>query len=402
MSASGERFWTRETRAIVALAIVVVLLAVLAGGGSESRAPGPEKASTFITGDGGAAALYLTARELGVSTNQWMRPFPDDPSPHEFPVRALAIIAPDEPLLASEATWLLRWIERGGLLLYVAPRAENDEMLKALGLELGAPRWRRDPFVARPGHAKSTLGTSLLEGTPRSITGFRSTIVSVGGDPSVESLLSDDEDRMVAALLWHERGRAIVVADAGPIVNDHLRDSGMAPFLFRALADSSRGATVWFDEFHHGYDDRTTPTIAAWRFVSSTHLGWAVLQIAILAFVALVFAGIRVGRALSVAPPPRRSSLEHVEALAAAYRESAAKRRPASLLVDGLRLRFGAKSREDLTRRLEVIAASQPALHDDAKLLAQHSRNASDDADLVALTKSIDRVLEEENRVATQ
>src|SRR6266540_307281 len=67
--------------------------------------------------------------------------------------------------------------------------------------------------------------------------------------------------------------------------------------------------------------------------------------------------------AASGSPMPRsspcgRSPLEHVEALAAAYRAARASRRPAALLLEGLRLRMGARTPEELRRLLEGMAGT--------------------------------------------
>jgi uncharacterized protein DUF4350 len=390
VSGGGERFWTRETRVFVAIGVVVALLATFAGGRGESDGP-VAKPSTFVTRDGGLRALYLAADELGLPVGQWMRPLPDD----DGAMRAIAIVAPSEALEKSEASWLRAWVERGGRLFYVASESGTDEVVKAFGYS--GRIFGGEPTV----HAvrgSSDLADRLLEGTPDD-AGCSRTFDPDGAPATGTVLLAANGSMPAATTLSVGLGRAVLFADALGLVNEHVREPGVATLALRAFADLAAGDTLWFDEFHHGFDERGSPTRAALRFVGGTHVGWAIAQLALIGVLALAFAGIRLGRPLPATRAPRRSSVEHVEALASAYRESGAMRRPASLLVDGLRVQLGARSRDELRARLAAIAAARGEAAAAAEEVARVEHSPAAASDLVALVQSIDRIVEEENRV---
>jgi hypothetical protein len=95
----------------------------------------------------------------------------------------------------------------------------------------------------------------------------------------------------------------------------------------------------------------------------------------------------------------RRSPLEHVEALAGAYRQAGAKRTARRLLVAGLARRLGRRPPRDeaagaeLLDRLSAHATAGPAA---ASARAEWGKER--DADLVSLTRDVDRILEQLRR----
>jgi hypothetical protein len=138
-------------------------------------------------------------------------------------------------------------------------------------------------------------------------------------------------------------------------------------------------------------------TGAVLRFLRRQPPGHAVLQLAAAGALLLLLLGRRFGR--PVPPPPvlRRSPLEHVEALAGAYRQAGARRTVRTLLLAGMSRRLGRRHAPDehaLRAQLERMSTQLPVGRDAAaELLAQWNRGER--ADLVALTRDVDRLLDE-------
>src|SRR5262249_49064151 len=80
---------------------------------------------------------------------------------------------------------------------------------------------------------------------------------------------------------------------------------------------------------------------------------------ALVGLTALLVAGIRLGRPLAPAPQVGRSTLEHVAALAGAWRRVPAGRREQELLLEGLRLKLGGQLDD---ARLKQLAIARPDL----------------------------------------
>jgi hypothetical protein len=80
---------------------------------------------------------------------------------------------------------------------------------------------------------------------------------------------------------------------------------------------------------------------ASWGWLVAHPVGWAVLQLAAVALVALAVAAVRFGPARSVIERRRRSPLEHLEALAAGLEAAGGADTAVALTVSGLRRRLG-------------------------------------------------------------
>lgn len=390
----GGRVWTFETKVIAAVGGLIFLL-WLAKPDDPSRDRGFLQApTTFSSSDGGARALSLVLEELGLDPLPRMRPWGGAPDPE-----CLVVLAPREPILPSEAAWCRSWIERGGRLVFAPPEGEAAAPLsERLGLGKASPIAggiaRRADDASLSEEARRILGA-----TPRSLAGFRRFLEPPKDEAAagrVEVLAGAGEGAAAVLLLTIGDGRALVLSDAAPLTNERLQAGGAATFVARAIAWFAGPLPVWFDEFHHGYDERAGITQALSRFLRETPAGWASAQLVLLGIAATVFAGVRLGAPLSPPAPARRSSIEHVDALAAAYRSARAARRPAALLVEGLKLRLRAESAGELGRRLEGIARDDAARRADVDLVVAQRRDPGNPADLVKLSRAVDRILASE------
>jgi hypothetical protein len=192
------------------------------------------------------------------------------------------------------------------------------------------------------------------------------------------------------------KGRVIAWADAYPLVNHTLKNSRAAILFARTAADAAGGRTLWFDEYHHGFSEGGGTLAGATRFIARQAAGHAVLQITVAVLGLLLLFGRRFGAPLPPPPARRRSPLEHVEALAGAYRQARAAQTARRLLLAGLARRLGRRvphqpqAEQELLQRL----VAHPTAGDAARALeAEWKKGAG--ADLVALSRDVDRYLEE-------
>jgi hypothetical protein len=116
---------------------------------------------------------------------------------------------------------------------------------------------------------------------------------------------------------------------------------------------------VLLDGFSHGLGSLGSIPWALLRFLTRTDLGLALLLALAVGLVWLVTQTVRQAPPLPEPPPPGRSTVEHVEALAAAYARAGARARPARLLIQQAERRLG---KIDLGQRLERLDRTRPEL----------------------------------------
>jgi hypothetical protein len=185
----------------------------------------------------------------------------------------------------------------------------------------------------------------------------------------------------------------IAWSDPAPLSNIALREDSDAALLF-ARAVAGVGSTVHFDEYHHGYRGGGSPVAATLRFLGETRPGHAALQLAAAGLGLLFLLGRRFGAPLAPAPALRRSPLEHVEALAGAYRQAGARRTARRLVLAGLarRLRTPPPAEGAEAEYLERLAARLPQGRDTARALrAEWARGTR--GDLTEFARLADRLI---------
>ncbi|WP_420129671.1 DUF4350 domain-containing protein [Longimicrobium sp.] len=384
----------RDGGLVVLLVIIIIALSALAGRQAANDDSGDPRASTFVRSGDGLAALYWTMEELDLPVARRTDPLLDADSLHG----TLAIVAPLKALTEEETSVVMEHVHRGGTLLFAATGYDyGGAMYDSLGLIpvllpdvnplLGTTR----SATARP--HRWTAGAARVDGFRR---GFRTSSTALG-KKGVQTVLAVDSVPVV--ITWPlGRGRVIAVSDAQPLLNGRLEESGAAHVLVRALAEARD--TTFFDEYHQGFSGDGSLLGGTLTMVRRFASGPVALQLLAAALLLLWAGGRRLGAPLQPPPLRRRSPLEHVEALAGAYRQAGARRTVRRLLLAGMARRLGRRAPADDRaggEMLERMAKQSPVGREAAAELEQEWKRGHS-GDLVALTRGVDRLLDEVRR----
>ncbi|HEY0018810.1 MAG TPA: DUF4350 domain-containing protein [Longimicrobium sp.] len=385
----------RDTALVFLLIAILIALSAVAGRRSARDDTGDPRASTFIRSEGGLAALYWTLQELGIPVARRT-----DPMLHADSIRgALAIVAPWEHPSEEEMSAIREHVERGGTLLFVpggydfAGPAYDTLGLRPVWIE-GVSPWGDDGRAATPPAAhRWTEGVRQVEGFRRA---FADTSRALRR-PGAETLLAADGHPV--AVTWPlGKGRVLAIADGRPLTNKRLRESGAALLAARAVAEA--GDTLFFDEYHQGFSGRGSLVGGTLGMIRRFVSGAAAIQLLVAVALLLWVGGRRFGAPLQPPPARRRSPLEHVEALAGAYRQAGARRTVRRLLLAGLARRLGRRVPPDeraAGEMLDRMARQSPTGRDAAAALEGEWKRGQS-GDLVALTRGVDRLLDEVRR----
>jgi hypothetical protein len=387
----------RDTWLVVLLLAVIVLLAALAGTTADPDDREDPRASTWVRSSDGAAALYWTLQELRVPVRRRTGAFLDADSLRGV----VAVLAPTEAPSAEEMSALAEHVRGGGTLVYVpGPYEVRGPAMDTLGLSprwlQGASPWGAGGRPARPARPHAwTAGVDSVRGFQRV---FHDTSAALRA-PGAETLLAVDGSP--AVLTWRMgEGRVIAFADGQPLRNGQLRESGAAVVFARAAADAAQGDTVWFDEYHHGFG--TSAGFLSGMLRHARRVLPTGLWVQLLAALGLLLwgAGRRFGAPLLPPPLRRRSPLEHVEALAGAYRQAGARRTARRLVVAGLARRLGRRAPADEAAQAEMLGrmARQSPVGREAAAQLEKDFKRGPDAELVSLARGVDRYLDEVRR----
>src|SRR5947207_2001477 len=259
---------TLRTWVLLGVLLIAVLVAAVYQATRE-MAPDDEwlpALDTHSTAPAGGGGLMLWLRELGfrvdtIADRPWQ-------APEEGAV--LLILAPNESFSPDQIDALGGWLERGGtLILAPSSSAQNpiagvtgragDDLLRGLDVERRNRTFKGTAEIVQP-----------LPRPPVRSLEFESTSViaqreaDAGGRPSAFAAalplvpVVTGDGRTLVGVVPVGRGRAWVIADGAWLSNGAIGRTDHGRLLLNMLppaADGggSRGATVWFDEWHHGY-----------------------------------------------------------------------------------------------------------------------------------------------------
>ena len=399
---------TRRLRRRIALAVlgsVIVIVALLTPEATGGRTGDPRLTSRS-TQPQGAAALYELAGRLGWQPTRRMVdsiPLGDTTAVH-------LILDPPVVPSAAETHEVLDRVRRGAGLIFVLG---SGPLADSLGL---------GSRMSRPGTG-SVIGASQLLVSPAGTLVADSVDRCEGRGESVLSAglpFWPDRQTHILALQWKgtqpagaralvfvrtvsgiagnevpavvgfplERGRVVVAADPDLLRNDVLRVCrwGAGVAAVRMLEYASDGAPgggrrdrLVFDEYHQGYGEQPGTIRGILSYLEQTSSGHFVLQLAGAGLLLLFALGPRLLVPRTTERIERRSPLEHVDALARAYRAVGATRTATGRLVHGLR------------RRVEHSSGGQRSVSDDAFLTWARERVPARGTDVDLVRQALDK-----------
>jgi hypothetical protein len=391
---------------VIAAAIIVVALLTPEETGGRSGDP---RLSTRSTDPQGAAALYELAGRLGWSTSQRVV----DSIPLGDTTVVHLILDPAITPSAAETREILDRVRRGAGLVFMLG---GGPLADSLGVGNG---------LARPGSVISTAqilvsssGTLVAEDTATCAKRDESFLSAglpfwpdrethilalrfKGAQPpgmrtlaTIKTVNGFAGSELPAAIGFPiGRGRVVLAADPDLLRNDVLRvcrwgADVAAVRMLEYASDSAPGGgrrrRLVFDEYHQGYGEQPGTVRGIVGYLAHTGSGHLVLQLAGAGLVLLLAVGPRLLPPRAPERIERRSPLEHVDALARAYRAVGATRTATARLVHGVR------------RRVEQALGARSGVSSDEAFLAWAQQRAparAPDVDLVrqALAQPVSR-----------
>jgi hypothetical protein len=352
------------------------------------------RASTYLTGPSGVAALAQTLELLGVEVERRRIPLfgvADDLAPRG-PGTALAVVEPAFGMTAEESRHLKDYVRRGGTLVLVGWTDVTEQFGLTQRSVSGLLDDQDTAAVTPPDGIGEIPGTWSVLARRRVRRGELPPLLPHRTD----TLVSTFNRRPVALRLeFAGRGRALVIAEVDWLRNRALRDTDVGALVIPWLLALGIDRLV-VDEYHHGFGRSGALVGAVWGWLVGGPPGWAMLQLAFAGLVALAALAVRFGPALHVIPRRRRSPVEHLEALASGLDRAGGGRAATDLLGRGLARRLRRAGRDaprtawnrDRERWLATLARSNdnPATRAAVKRLGWLLRERGEDDEHVLRT----------------
>ncbi len=325
----------------------------------------------------------------------------DEPGTQDDPATRDASAAAEDPL-ATEG----------------APATEGEPATEGAPATEGEPATEEAPAPAtnprRDGGPLWSAGHILTEGLPTAraaryaivpdtASGDDGEEAAAGGDarpgprpaPHDALLLSAPDSagrrRAVIALLRLGEGRILSFADAEPLSNRLAVEAPSAVLAVRAaIAWTSPGDSVFFDEFSQGLGASRSPARATVDFLVGAPIGRASLHLGLVVLLAFLCAGLRLGAPLAPVPGPRRSALEHVTALAAVYEGARARETAALLMLGQLARAHHLPSPRDMPGAERLLARLETQSHRPHALRLIRQGLAARPVELIPIARGID------------
>jgi hypothetical protein len=333
-----------RTEAAFLLGGLVAIAALVAVVAREDAPDRDRRASTFRTGPLGSQGLFEAGAALGHAFERF-RQRPQQLRPPDDSTRTLFILLdPVTRLSPAEVDALVQYSAHADLLL-AGPGAVG--LMQCFGYRI-ARRGTDSNTVDFPGATPATVhgtlvatNTAVHRDSSRRADG-RISECAVPPVRSVTPLLSSPRGDVALRLQRADVDHAVIlVADANLFRNRTVRETGAGPFALGLLVGGYD--LVMFDEYHHGYGPSGSLGREALAWSARSPWGWAVWQVAVVGMLALLAGAIRFGPIRRHRRTARRSSLEHVQALATALSAAGGVDEAVAAQVRGLRRRLSAK-----------------------------------------------------------
>ena len=359
------------------LTIAVLGLAVLVGANAQGQR---RTASVFDQTSGGASDLRALVEALGARTVILQG---ERFAPRESGASVVFLLGATEFVDEEDVTAARAFLQNGGTLV-VATDAGFAEtaLLRAFGADLSgralSSEYDTASVLAAPARANRIV---LDRGATLGLGDRWSPVARVG-------------EQTIAAMTREGRGTVVLVSSLAPFVNALLGEGDNSRFAL-SLAASGFGAghSVGFDEYHHGA--HPSPELLA--VLERTWLGRALLVVAGIVFVYLLWSGRRFGPPLPADPRPPRSSLDYVRGFAGLVRRSGrdeiARDRLRRDLRVGLAARYGLDPTTGFDRVLATADANEPTVAAEARAIDAALTRRLRDAELLRTVARIERVV---------
>ncbi len=323
-----------RTSLLLAAAGLVIIAWVAASLGQREARPADRdlRRSTLLTGPAGARAWADALGLLHVRVTRFRQRSRDLSDPADSVI--FAVLDPAIPLSRVDGLWLAAWLKAGGSVLAAGPG--SNTFLNCFGL------------TARPQYGKAAYlrGDSVPVNFLLAAADSESAARSVSEVPAcspgaytADTLLALPTGEPVAMRIRPDSGGvALLVADGGLFANRTVRETTAGEFTLGLVSGSFTHVIV--DEYHQGFGPGGGMLGAAWHWLVTAPAGWGILQLSVVAVIALLLGAIRFGPARRVIERRRRSPLEHVHALATALAAAGGHEVAVSLVVRGLRRRL--------------------------------------------------------------
>lgn len=359
---------------VVSALLVVATLVFLAIAGTGPAGQG-RTGSVYDAGPGGAAALrrYVEAMGARTTTLQGSTFAPRD-------ARVVLVLGASELITAEDAQRMRAFVRAGGTLVVATERGVFEQpLLDLYGVRVGG--------VAAPG--RHPLLPVVFADPPASAVSVDQALTFV----LPPGALALSRGATLAAAIADGRGVVVFVGSLLPFVAGGLADADNAHFVLDLVRPALAGATIAFDEYHHGFHPSTDVLI----LLEETWPGRALVFGTVVLLLYLILSGRRLGPPVPLDARPARSSLEYVRGFAGLVRRSGhgeiARRRLRADLHRGLARALGIDPATPFDRVVARVAATEPARAAEAVALDDAlARPLRDDA-LLRTVAQIDRVV---------
>jgi Domain of unknown function (DUF4350) len=284
--------------------IAAILSLAIAGAAYLFQPPqgSPEHSSTSDAPDGTSAAV-LFAQAMGHPTVEVSGTF-TPPSPHSL----LFVFTPTSPYTTEEADRTAAWVRSGGVLIYASEQGDT-ELDRALGVS------RLGGLV----QVNTASADPVLAGVAQVAGG--SVAIPLDPAPAQVPILRTSGGFALAYISSFGSGRVVVLADPLVLCNGYLDKLDNGRMLADLLATVGGGATVAFDEYHHGL---TLSDLSPQAWVL-TPWGGALLWLLVAVFVGLLLRGRGFGPLIPRTAEAARADVEWAVAVGELLRRSGAR-----------------------------------------------------------------------------
>jgi len=304
-----------DAKTVTAVAVAIVLLStywIALGLAERFYGFRQETASTYSQSETGLKVLFRYLDELGYQPRE-LTQFEELPESGTIVVAGESSFEKD--FTAEETSRLRAWVENGGRVLLVGWQARDGIGVSVRDV---APASGAETTVSPVYPAKETVGVSRISiGAARlrvNDTGWVTVARDGGGAVLIERALGAGE------VVW--------LADVTPLANNGIERADNA---LLAIALTTAGGPVYFDEYHHGFAFGG----GIWQRLRAGGQAATIIGVFALFFLLLTRAR-RIGPPiLEPETPPARTSA-YIDSLAELYRKAGARPEALQVLEDGL------------------------------------------------------------------